>query len=84
MSLKNIEALHREIVISAPNYDSHLIKQELGNLNSKKTSYQNGLEKYMSFNINDTLIFIFIDSSQFLSFLFYILGKNDFKMILSF
>ena len=31
--MKNIEALHIEIVISALNYDSHLIKEVLGKLN---------------------------------------------------
>ena len=40
--------------------------QELGKFNLKISVIPNGLEKYMSFNINNKL-FSFIDSSQFLS-----------------
>ena len=47
------------------NYDSHLIMQELGKFNLKINVIPNGLEKYMSFNINNKLVFI--DSFQFLS-----------------
>ena len=47
------------------NYDSHLITQELGKFNLKLTVIPNGLEKYMSFTINNKLNFI--HSFQFLS-----------------
>ena len=47
------------------NYDSHLIMQELGKFNLKINVIPNGLEKYMSFNINNKLVFI--DSFEFLS-----------------
>ena len=39
--------------------------QELGKFDFKVNAIPNGLEKYMSFNINDKLIFI--DSFQFLT-----------------
>ena len=45
------------------NYDSHLTMQELGKFNFKINFITNGLEKYMSFNINNKLAFI--DSFQF-------------------
>ena len=35
------------------NYDSHLIMQELGKVNLKISGIPNGLEKYMSFTINN-------------------------------
>ena len=47
------------------NYDSYLIMQELGKFNLKINVIPNGLEKYMSFSINNKLSFI--DSFQFLS-----------------
>ena len=47
------------------NYNSHLIMQELGKFNFKINVIPNGLEKYMSINVNNKLIFI--DSFQFLS-----------------
>ena len=46
-------------------YDSHLIMQEKGKVNLKKSVIPNGLEKYMSFTINNKLSFI--DIFQFLS-----------------
>ena len=46
-------------------YYSHLIIQEVGKFNFKIRVIPNGLEKYMSFNINNKLIFI--ESFQFLS-----------------
>ena len=46
-------------------YYSHLIIQEVGKFNFKISVIPNGLEKYMSFNINNKLIFI--ESFQFLS-----------------
>ena len=39
------------------NFDSHLIMQELGKLNSKTSVTLNELEKYMSPNVNNKLIF---------------------------
>ena len=63
------------------NYDSHLIIQELGKFNLKINAIPNGLEKYVSFSINNKLSFI--DSFQFLSSslesLVKNLGKDDFK-----
>ena len=47
------------------NYDLHLIMQEIGKLNLKVNVTANGLEQYMSFGINNKLMFI--DSFQFLS-----------------
>ena len=49
-------------------YDSHLIMQERSNVNLKINVIPNGLEKYMSFSINNKLSFI--DSFQFLRFSF--------------
>ena len=44
--------------------DSHFITQELSKLNLKIKVIPNGLEKYMSFTINNKLTFI--DTSNFL------------------
>ena len=60
--------LNRKIPIVFHNlkiYDSHLILQELGKFNLKINALPNGLEKYMSFSINNKLSFI--GSFQFLS-----------------
>ena len=46
-------------------YDSHLIMQQLGKFNLKSNVTPNGLEKYMSFDINNKLSFIY--SFQFLN-----------------
>ena len=66
------------------NYDSHLIMQELRNFSLKISVILNGLEKYMSFTINNKLIFI--DSLQFLGSsldsLVKNLNKNDFKYLI--
>ena len=63
------------------NYDSHLIMQKLGKLDFKINLIPNGLEKYMSFNISNRLIFI--DTFQLLSYLLGSLvqnfGKDNFK-----
>ena len=63
------------------NYDSYLIMQELGKFNIKINVISNGLEKYMSFTINNKLSFI--DGFQFLISLLDSLVKNiskdDFK-----
>ena len=65
------------------NYDSHLIMQELGKFNLKINVIPNGLEKYVSFSINNKLSFI--DSFQFLSSsldsLVKNLGKDNFKYL---
>ena len=39
-------------------YDSHLIIQELGNFTLKINVISNGVEKYMSFSVNNKLSFI--------------------------
>ena len=65
------------------NYDSHLILQELGRFNLKLNVISNGLEKYVSFSINNKLKFI--DSFHLLSSLLDSLdknlGKTDFKYL---
>ena len=65
------------------NYDLNLIMQELGKLNLKMIAMHNGLEKYMSFSINNKLNFI--DSFQFLSSSLDSLAKklstDDFKYL---
>ena len=57
--------------------------QETGKYNFKVNVIPNGLEKYMSFNINNKLIFF--DSFQFLSYsldsLVKNLSKGDFKYL---
>ena len=57
--------------------------QELGNFNLEINVIPNGLEKYLSFSINNKLLFI--DSFQFLSSSLNILVKNlnkdDFKYL---
>ena len=57
--------------------------QELGRLNLKTNVIPNGLEKYMSFTINNKLTFI--DSFQFLNSsldsLVKNLGRDDFKYL---
>ena len=65
------------------NYDSHLIKQELGKFNFKINVIPNELKKCMSFSINNKLSFI--DSFQFLRSsldgLVKNLNKDDFKYL---
>ena len=60
--MKKISAVFHNL----KNYDSHFIRQELGKFNLKINAIPNGLEKYMSFSINNKLSFI--DTFQFLSF----------------
>ena len=64
-------------------YDSHHVMQEQGILSFKVNAIPIGLEKYMSYNINNKLIFNY--SFQFLSSalenLFKNLDKNDFLSI---
>ena len=79
----NVKLTHKIPVIFhyLKNYDSHLIMQELGKFDLNINVIQNGLEKYMSFSINNKLSFI--DSFQFLSSpldrLVKNLAKDDFK-----
>ena len=81
----NVKLNHKIPVLfhNLKNYDSHLIMQELGKFNLKINVIHNGLEKYMSFSINNKLSFI--DSFQFLSSsldsLVKNLGKDDFKYL---
>ena len=81
----NVKLNHKIPVVfhNLKNYDSHLIMQELGKFNLKINVIPNGLEKYMSFSINNKLSFI--DSFQFLSSsldsLVKNLGKYDLKYL---
>ena len=61
----NIKLNHKIHVVlhNLNNYDSQLIMQELGTFNFEINDMPNGLEKYISFNINNK--FIFTDSFQF-------------------
>ena len=78
----NVKLNHKIPVVfhNLQNYNSHLIMQESGKFNFKINVIPNGLEKYMSFNINNKLIFI--DSFQFLSSSLDSLVKNLCKLIL--
>ena len=79
----NVKLNHKIPIVyhNLKNYDSHLIMQELGKFNLKIYVIPNGLEKYMSFSVNNNLSFI--DNFQFLSSsldsLVKNLNKNDFK-----
>ena len=81
----NVKLNHKISVVfhNLENYDSHLIMQELGKFNLKKNIIPNGLEKYMSFSINNNLSFI--DNFQLLSSsldsVVKNLGKDDFKYL---
>ena len=77
MTLENIEALSIEIVIPVLNEIQkfllfhnlksylHFIRQELGKFDLKTNVIPNGLQKYISFGINNKLSII--DIFQFLS-----------------
>ena len=56
----NVKLNHKIPVVfqNLKNYDSHLIMQELGKFNLEINVIPNGLEKYMSFSINNKLSFI--------------------------
>ena len=64
-------------------YDSHLIFKELSKFNCKISVIPNGLEKYMSFTLNNDIAFI--DSMLFMNSSFDKLAKNlsdkDFKCL---
>ena len=66
---------------SLKNYDAHVIMQEIGKCDFKINVISSGLEKYLSFSLNNKLVFI--DSFQFLSSSLDTLakhfGENDFK-----
>ena len=72
----NVKLNHKIPVVfhNLKNYDSHLIMQELGKFNLKINVIPNGLEKYMSFTINNKLSFI--NSFPFLSSSLESLAKN--------
>ena len=55
-------------------YDSHLILKELSKFNVKISVIRNGLEKYMAFTINRSLVFI--DSMRFMNSVLDSLVKN--------
>ena len=65
-------------------YDSHLIFKELSKFNSSVSVIPNGLEKYMSFTLNNSIVFI--DSMLFMNSSPDKLVKNlsDFKYLSSF
>ena len=81
----NVELIHKIPIEfhNLKNYDPHLIMQELGKFNFKINVTLNVLKRYMSFNINNKLIFI--DSFSFLSSplnsLVNNLGTSDFKYL---
>ena len=79
----NVKLNHSILIVfhSLKNYDSHLTINEPGKFNFKINVIPNGLEKYMSLNINNKLIFI--DAIQLLSSSFDGLIKNLPKMILT-
>ena len=64
----NVKLNHKIPIVfhNIKNYGSHLIMQELGKCNFKINVLSNGLEKYLSFNTNNKLIFI--DCFQFFRF----------------
>ena len=81
----NLTLSHKIPIVSynLKTYDSLFIMQELGRFNLEMNVTPNGLEKYMSFTINNKLTFI--HSFQFVSFSLDNLGKNlnknDFKYL---
>ena len=72
----NVELNHKILIVfpNLKNCDSCLIMQELSKINLQINVTLNGLEKYMSFTVNDKLNFI--DSYQFLNSSVYALVKN--------
>ena len=91
-SLENIDFLYIEVKLtdkvstvlhSINNFDLHLIMQKLGKFDFQINVIQNGLKKYMSFNINNNLISI--NSFEILPSLLDSLvknqGKDDFKYL---
>ena len=72
----NLKLNHKIPIVfhNLKNYDSHHIMPELGKFNLKINVIPNGLEKYISFTINNKLSFI--NSFQFLSFSLDSIVKN--------
>ena len=72
----NFKLNHKLLIVfyNLKKYDSYLIMQELGTFNLEITVIPNGLEKCMSYIINNKLSSI--DSVQFLSFSLYSLVKD--------
>ena len=64
-------------------YDGHLMTKEIGKFDVDVSITPNGLEKYLAFKINNTLVFI--DSIQFMNSSLDALVKNltinDFKYL---
>ena len=64
-------------------YDGHLMMKEIGKFDVDVSITPNGLEKYLAFKINNTLVFI--DSMQFMNSSLDALVKNltinDFKYL---
>ena len=81
----NVKVNYKITVVfqNVKNYDLHLIMQELGKFNLKLNVIPNGLEKYMSFSINNKLSFIvrFQFLSSLLDSLLENLGKDDLKYL---
>ena len=79
----NVKLNHKIPVVfhNLINYDSHLVMEELIKFNLKMNFIPNGLEKSMSFSINNKLSFIesFWFQSSSLDSLVKNLSKNDFK-----
>ena len=78
--------IHRKIPVkfhNLRNYDIHVIVQELGKFNLKIDGIPNGLEKYISFTINNKLSFIgnFQFLSSLLDSLLKNLSKDEFKYL---
>ena len=64
-------------------YDSHLIFKELSKFNCKISVIQNGFEKYMSFTLNNNIVFIdsMLLMNSSLDKLVKNLGNEDFKYL---
>ena len=81
INLKDSKKVH-VIFHNLKGYDSHLIFKELSKFNCKISVIPNGLEKYMSFSLNNL---VFIDSMLFmnntLDKLVKNLGSEDFKYL---
>ena len=76
----NVKLNHKITVVfhNITNNDSHLIMQEVGKFDFKINVMANGLEKYISFNINFKLNH---ELSSSLESVVTNLGKNDFKYL---
>ena len=82
ISLVNIEVVHIPVIFhNLKGYDSHLIFKELSKFDCRVSVIPNGLEKYMSFTLNNNIVFI--DSMLLMKSSLHKLVKNlsddDFK-----